>query len=56
MVHMTLVSMVNLAEGIEPLIQLAFTVTLFIILIELVYLFGAMIGVLPDDSPFRRKH
>ena len=52
----TLLSFVSFVEGIDPLIQFAFSVTIFIILIELVYLFGAIIGVLPDESPFRREH
>jgi hypothetical protein len=56
MMQTTLLSFVSFVEGIDPLIQFAFSVTIFIILIEVVYLFGAIIGVLPDESPFRRKH
>ena len=56
MMQTTLLSIVSFAEGIDPLIQFALSLTIFIILIELVYLFGAIIGVLPDESPFRRKH
>ena len=53
MVQMT--SMVDLAVGIDPLIHLAVMGIVFVILVEVVYVLGGMIGVLSDESPFRRK-
>lgn len=55
MVQMTIASMANLATGIDPLVNLAVMGILFVILVEVVYALGGLIGVLSDDSPFRRK-